>query len=115
MTSMGESDFDFCDMSHILFGVGALYSWEPVLPAVTPVRDGAVVKWSMMLSASVTFFGWLQSLFSMLLLAVFRNEIERRQSRLQLFLFLGSTVVTPRINLISLTCGFLLSKFCRQP
>lgn len=63
MTPWEENAFGICDMSHILFGLGAICSWEPVLVTFTPAGNGAVDESLMMLLESVTFFAWYPVLF----------------------------------------------------
>lgn len=53
----GEDTFEFLDMLWIMFIVGAIFSWKPVLDTFTPVWDGALDELLMMLQATITFFG----------------------------------------------------------
>lgn len=85
--SLRRSCFEFCGIPHILFGVDAISSREPVLSTSTPVGDGAVQERLITLRANVTSFGCHPVLFQMLLLAVFESELERRQLWLPLYIF----------------------------
>lgn len=107
--------FEFCDTSDVLFGIIAFSSREPVLVALSFLGDGADVKTLMKLSANVTFFGWHQFLFAMLLLAVLESDFEGGQSWLSLSVCLGNTVVAPCATSIVLTCWLRLSRSCRGP
>lgn len=97
--------FNCCDMSHILFGMGAISLQDPALVTFTSVGDGAVDESLMILCANVTFLGWHPVWFSMLLLAVPGSELEVRQSWLPSSVFAGNTVVAPRATVSTLTCG----------
>lgn len=55
---MGEGAFDFCDILHILFGVGVISSRECVLATSTSLIDGADYELLMMLQGNDTSFGW---------------------------------------------------------
>lgn len=56
MTPLRESPFDLGSMSHILFGVDAISSQEPMLNISTHLGEDAVVKLLMIFRANVTFF-----------------------------------------------------------
>lgn len=128
----GENALYFCDMSHIVCGVGFISSQEYVYAAFTSMAEGSVVEMFSMtrvlagvlalvrclltvwlLWANVMFFCCCHSLlFLRLSLVVFEREPIWRQSSLQVPLFSKDAPVVPRATSIVLNCGFWLSTCC---